>query len=64
VKGAAGNGKSLIIVYRTHLLRKLFPNKRILVLTHNRSLIRDLRARYRQLGDGDRSLPVLPMRHL
>jgi hypothetical protein len=40
VNGVAGSGKSLIIVYRAHLLRKLFPNKRILVLTHNRPLIR------------------------
>jgi hypothetical protein len=53
VNGVAGSGKSLIIVYRAHLLRQLFPKKRILVLTHNRPLIRDLRARYLQLSDGD-----------
>jgi hypothetical protein len=51
VNGVAGSGKSLIIVYRTYLLRQLFPNKRILVLTHNRLLIRDLQARYLQLSD-------------
>jgi hypothetical protein len=56
VNGVAGSGKSLIIVYRAHLLRKLFPRKRILVLTHNRPLIRDLKARYRQLGNGDHTV--------
>jgi hypothetical protein len=56
VNGVAGSGKSLIIVYRAYLLRQLFPNKRILVLTHNRPLIRDLRARYLLLSDDDRSV--------
>jgi hypothetical protein len=56
VNGVAGSGKSLIIVYRAHLLRQLFPNKRILVLTHNRPLIRDLRTRYWQLSHGDRGV--------
>ena len=50
MNGVAGSGKSLIIVYRTYLLRQLFPNKRILDLTHNRPLIRDLQARYLQLS--------------
>jgi hypothetical protein len=50
VNGVAGSGKSLIIVYRAHLLHRLFPNKSILVLTHNRALIRDLETRYRRLG--------------
>lgn len=56
VNGVAGSGKSLIVVYRAHLLRQLFPGKRILVLTHNRPLIRDLQARYLQLSNGDRSV--------
>jgi hypothetical protein len=56
VNGVAGSGKSLIVVYRAHLLRQLFPDKRILVLTHNRPLIRDLQARYLQLSDGDHSV--------
>lgn len=56
VNGVAGSGKSLIIVYRAHLMRQLFPNKRILVLTHNRPLVRDLRTRYLQLSDGDHSV--------
>jgi hypothetical protein len=33
--------KSLIVVYQAHLLRCLYPDKPILVLTHNRPLIRD-----------------------
>ena len=56
VNGVAGSGKSLIIIYRVHLLRKLFPNKKILVLTHNRPLIRDLQGRYEQLSRGDKSV--------
>jgi hypothetical protein len=56
VNGVAGSGKSLIIVYRAHLLRQLFPKKRILALTHNRPLIRDLKARYRQLSGGERGV--------
>jgi hypothetical protein len=50
VSGVAGSGKSLIVVYRAQLLRRLYPDKSILVLTHNRPLIRDLEARYRQLA--------------
>ncbi|MGQ9549257.1 MAG: UvrD-helicase domain-containing protein [Roseiflexus sp.] len=53
VSGAAGSGKSLLIVYRARLLRQYFPRKRILVLTYNRPLIRDLEARYRRLTDND-----------
>ncbi len=50
INGVAGSGKSLIVVYRAHLLHQLFPNKPILVLTHNRPLIRDLEARYQHLS--------------
>ncbi|MFV2044051.1 MAG: UvrD-helicase domain-containing protein [Anaerolineales bacterium] len=53
INGVAGSGKSLIIVYRALLLRRFFPDKRILVLTHNRPLIRDLQAKYELLSDGD-----------
>jgi hypothetical protein len=56
VNGVAGSGKSLIIVYRARLLRRFFPDKQILVLTHNRPLIRDLLARYRELGESDRNV--------
>lgn len=65
INGVAGSGKSLIVIYRAHMLRQLFPHKRILILTHNRALIHDLRRRYNHLkaahrqdahlsnGDGD-----------
>ncbi|MCP4358750.1 MAG: UvrD-helicase domain-containing protein [Chloroflexi bacterium] len=52
INGVAGSGKSLIVIYRAHILRQLFPHKRILVLTHNRALIHDLRRRYDHLADG------------
>ena len=50
INGVAGSGKSLIVVYRAHLLHQLFPGKRILGLTLNKPLIHDLEARYRQLN--------------
>jgi len=50
VNGVAGSGKSLIVVYRAQLLRRLYPQKSILGLTHNRPLIHDLQARYRALN--------------
>ena len=49
VNGVAGSGKTLILLYRLRLLHGLFPNQRFLVLTHNRPLIRDLRARFERL---------------
>ena len=49
VNGVAGSGKSLILLYRAHLLRELYPDKRILVLTHNKPLSHDLRSRYQRL---------------
>lgn len=55
VNGVAGSGKSLILVYRAQLLRRLYPQKTILGLTHNRPLIHDLQARYRTLNpEGER----------
>jgi hypothetical protein len=53
VNGVAGSGKSLILLYRARLLRQFFPRKRLLVLTHNRPLIHDLRRRYALLSGGD-----------
>jgi hypothetical protein len=58
INGVAGSGKSLIVLYRAHLLRRLFPRKRILLLTHNRALIRDLRRRYRHLSEGDEAVEM------
>ena len=51
INGVAGSGKSLIVVYRAHLLHQLFPGKQILGLTLNKPLIHDLEARYRQLSN-------------
>ena len=58
INGVAGSGKSLIIIYRAHMLRQLFPNKRILIVTHNRGLIHDLRRRYAALSQGDRAVEL------
>lgn len=53
VNGVAGSGKSLILLYRARLLRQFFPRKRVLVLTHNKPLILDLKRRYELLTGGD-----------
>lgn len=53
VSGVAGSGKSLLVLYRARLLRQFFPAKRVLVLTHNRPLMHDLKARYARLAGGD-----------
>lgn len=53
VSGVAGSGKSLLVIYRARLLRQFFPQKRILVLTHNKPLVRDLEARYHRLVGDD-----------
>lgn len=53
VNGVAGSGKSLILLYRARLLREFFPRKRVLVLTHNKPLILDLKRRYELLTGSD-----------
>lgn len=52
VNGVAGSGKTLILLYRLRMLQALYPEKRFLVLTHNRPLIRDMQARYYRLTGG------------
>jgi len=49
INGVAGSGKTLILLYRLRLLFHLYPNKRFLVLTHNRPLNRDLEGRFARL---------------
>jgi len=49
INGVAGSGKTLILLYRLKLLYHLYPNKRFLVLTHNKPLIRDLQSRFSRL---------------
>ena len=50
-----GGGQRQIADHRHQGTCCLLPRKRILVLTHNRPLIRDLK-RYRQLSNGDRKV--------
>ena len=59
VNGVAGSGKSLVVVYRAKLLRKLYPRKKILGLTHNRALIFDLQSRYQTLMNGEKPVDWL-----
>jgi superfamily I DNA/RNA helicase len=49
LNGVAGSGKTLILLYRLRLLYHLYPQKRFLVLTHNRPLIHDLESRFCRL---------------
>jgi superfamily I DNA/RNA helicase len=52
INGVAGSGKTLILLYRLRLLYNLYPDKRYLVLTHNRPLANDLESRFTRLvGD-------------
>ena len=53
VNGIAGSGKSLLVVYRASLVRQLFPNKRILGITHNKALKLDLQRKYARISNGD-----------
>jgi hypothetical protein len=52
INGVAGSGKTLILLYRLRLLYHLYPNKRFLVLTHNRPLSRDMEGRFARLNGG------------
>ena len=49
INGVAGSGKTLILLYRLRLLYHLYPDKRFLVLTHNRPLNRDMEGRFTRL---------------
>jgi hypothetical protein len=52
INGVAGSGKTLILLYRLRLLYHLYPNKRFLVLTHNRPLSHDMEGRFARLNGG------------
>jgi hypothetical protein len=43
IRGVAGSGKTLVLLYRARLLSALFPNKRFLVTCYTRSLAGQLR---------------------
>jgi superfamily I DNA/RNA helicase len=49
IHGAAGSGKSLLLLHRAKLLRELYPEKKILVLTHNKAINHCLKLRYKRL---------------
>ncbi len=49
VNGVAGSGKTLLLLYRLRLLHGFYPDKRFLVLTHNRPLNKDIQARFHRL---------------
>jgi superfamily I DNA/RNA helicase len=49
INGVAGSGKTLILLYRLRLLVHQYPNKKFLVLTHNRPLIHDMESRFVRL---------------
>ena len=49
INGVAGSGKTLILLYRLRLLNELYPDKKFLVMTHNRALIRDMQLKYYRL---------------
>jgi superfamily I DNA/RNA helicase len=49
INGVAGSGKTLILLYRLRLLYHLYPNKKFLVLTHNRPLSHDMEGRFAKL---------------
>lgn len=53
ISGVAGSGKSLIVLYRAKLLRSLYPKKSLVVFTHNKPLMNELRYRYRILARHD-----------
>jgi hypothetical protein len=50
VTGAAGTGKSVVLVHRAALLRQFQPQAKIAVLTHNRALCTDLESRYQRMS--------------
>jgi hypothetical protein len=52
VNGVAGSGKTLILLYRLRILHKYFPDRRFLVLTHNKPLSHDLQSRYHRIAGG------------
>ncbi|HNE06507.1 MAG TPA: AAA family ATPase, partial [Anaerolineales bacterium] len=49
INGVAGSGKTLILLYRLRLLYHLYPDKRFLVLTHNRPISHALQGNFARL---------------
>lgn len=57
INGVAGSGKSLLIVYRAHLLQQLSSESNLLVVTHNKPLTHDLAHRYQRLEGSHEPVP-------
>jgi len=57
INGVAGSGKSLLIIYRAHLLKQLSPESNLLILSHNKPLIHDLQHRFRRLSGTTEPVP-------
>lgn len=53
INGVAGSGKTLILLYRLRLLYHLYPDKRFLVLTHNRPISHALQGNFSRLTGRD-----------
>lgn len=49
INGVAGSGKTLILLYRLRLLYHFYPDKKFLVLTHNRPLCHDMQGRFAKM---------------
>jgi hypothetical protein len=59
VTGVAGSGKSLILLYRTALLSRLTPPQKILLLTHNKPILNELKRRLKHLTPHDHHIQCL-----
>ena len=49
IHGLAGSGKSMLLLHRAKRLYELYPEKKILVLTHNEAVHHYLKAHYKHL---------------
>lgn len=49
IRGVAGSGKTLVLVFRARLMARLFPSERILVTCYTRSLAGELRQALQEL---------------
>jgi hypothetical protein len=49
VTGVAGSGKTLVLLMRALLARRLMPEANLLVITHNQPLLAEMQARFRSL---------------
>ncbi len=50
ITGAAGTGKSVVLVHRAALVKQFHPGAHVAVLTHNRALCADLESRYQRMS--------------